>query len=519
MKTKKLLLLLPTILLASCTQTTVPSESSSLIQSESSKSSSHSSEQKPNSSSETTTVSKPTLYAVGDSTLASFNDSYYFPRYGYATQLSTYFTENLNIVNLALSGRSSKSFLTEENYQTLKDSLKEGDYLLIGFGHNDEKFDDQSRYTDPVGDINTDGSFKKTLFDNYIKLALDKKATPILATPIVRYDSTFSYTGEKVHITSKGDYAKAIRELADSQNVNYIDLTELTKTEWLSKQEEAKKYHAMIDKVTLDGTHLNKYGAQMVSYLLANNVKESENNPLKAYLKPNFEKPLEATYYIPNPDYKEAEYTTPTSKGSMFYSEDEYWGTCFGNVGSNSKPAGMDIIKNSDGSITMKSTGKGKVASDGDGFLMLAKKISSTEDFEFSTDITINSFSGKQTAFGIMVRDDYYIDAPGKTPNKSSYIAAGTLVNSDLSTTYTFSRINGALTDKKNTEAPLEAGSTHKLKIKRADNSVTITFDDYTFTNNDLDLTSVDKANDYVGFFLTRTADVTFSNYIYTKTN
>ena len=92
---------------------------------------------------------KPTLYIVGDSTLSKFNDhSYYYPRYGYGTQLYNYLdTSKIDIVNLALSGRSSKSYLLEDNYKLLKESIKEGDYLLIGFGHNNEKSDDVARFT------------------------------------------------------------------------------------------------------------------------------------------------------------------------------------------------------------------------------------------------------------------------------------------------------------------------------------------------------------------------------------
>ena len=61
------------------------------------------------------------IYIVGDSTVCSFNDNYYLPRYGYGTQISKYINvADENVENLALSGRSSKSFLAEENYTTFK---------------------------------------------------------------------------------------------------------------------------------------------------------------------------------------------------------------------------------------------------------------------------------------------------------------------------------------------------------------------------------------------------------------
>ena len=54
-----------------------------------------------------------TLWVVGDSTLSPFNDKFYYPRYGYGTMLNQYLDNTIEVKNLALSGRSSKSFLSE----------------------------------------------------------------------------------------------------------------------------------------------------------------------------------------------------------------------------------------------------------------------------------------------------------------------------------------------------------------------------------------------------------------------
>ncbi|MDE7162230.1 MAG: hypothetical protein K2N65_05685, partial [Anaeroplasmataceae bacterium] len=164
-----------------------------------------------------------TLFVVGDSTLASFADSYFYPRYGYGTQLGNYFDEAITVNNLALSGRSSKSFITEDNYTALKNTLKAGDYLLIGFGHNDEKSDDAARFTDASKPLTDSGSFKYSLYEYYIKLAIEKGATPILCTPIVRADKNNIYTASSGHVTSTGDYAQAIVELGQEKNVTVIN--------------------------------------------------------------------------------------------------------------------------------------------------------------------------------------------------------------------------------------------------------------------------------------------------------
>ena len=69
-----------------------------------------------------------TLWVVGDSTLSSFYDKYYYPRYGYGTKLGCYLNSKVQVNNLALSGRSSLSFTKEENYKELLAGMKAGDY-------------------------------------------------------------------------------------------------------------------------------------------------------------------------------------------------------------------------------------------------------------------------------------------------------------------------------------------------------------------------------------------------------
>lgn len=42
------------------------------------------------------------LWVVGDSTLSSFEDKYYLPRYGYGTKLQEYLDDEIIVKNLAL---------------------------------------------------------------------------------------------------------------------------------------------------------------------------------------------------------------------------------------------------------------------------------------------------------------------------------------------------------------------------------------------------------------------------------
>ena len=256
------------------------------------------------------------VYIVGDSTVSSFTDSYYYPRYGYGTQLSSYFDSKATFINYALSGRSSRSFIEEANYSLLKSGLSEGDYLIVGFGHNDEKSDDAERFTDASKDITDSTSFKYYLNEYYVKLAKEKGATPIICTPIVRANSSNDYTGSSAHITSTGNYSQAIIELGQEVNCDVVDLTTITKNKYTELgYDEAKYYHAMTsakydtdgvtvipDTNTVDNTHLNIYGAKFVAYSFANALKNTKNE-LGNYVLGDIAAQTKENDLVSNPNY------------------------------------------------------------------------------------------------------------------------------------------------------------------------------------------------------------------------
>ena len=244
------------------------------------------------------------LFMVGDSTVCAFKDMTYYPRYGYGTQMDNYF-DNISMVNLALSGRSSKSFLIEENYSILSGRIGPGDYLMIAFGHNDEKTD-SARFTDPTLSKEDSSSFKYHLYEKYIKLATNAGATPILCTPICRANGNNNYSGSSAHITNNGDYAQAIRDLGLETNTAVIDLTLKTKELYIKiGYDNAIKYHAWSnsDPKSADNTHLNIYGAKQVAYMFANEVAKI-NSSLAQYVKTQTNPPTEEDLIV-NPDYKE----------------------------------------------------------------------------------------------------------------------------------------------------------------------------------------------------------------------
>ncbi|MBD5521963.1 MAG: hypothetical protein HDR03_12225 [Lachnospiraceae bacterium] len=472
-----------------------------------------------------------TMWLVGDSTVCSFNDNYYYPRYGYGTQIGNYLDSTYTVNNLAMSGRSSKSFLSEANYTTLKNGITSGDVLVIGFGHNDEK-DAQDRYTNPNDDYQTEGSFAKSLYDNYVKIAQDAGAEVILCTPIVRRNkSGDKLTDSQCHITADkttngvdypgGDYAKAIRDLGTAVNVPVVDLTALTKT--LYEEIGASgtlKLHAWTSskETSADDTHLNIYGAKTVAWMFANAVKNINGLELASHIDLSAGEPTEAADLQSNPDYKESAYAPPTTDSTICkdYVIGEgndavhFKGTAFGDLGGNPSSSNHILGTDSNGNMHIQvKNNKGKIAASADGIAMYYYQVPAGVHFTFSAKATLTDIdTNDQVAFGLMARDDMYIDKNEAVA--SDYVVAGSLGKGSNC----YYRQSGKLGGQGTLKNPLQKGKDYDLSIVYNGDGFACTFGDETPQSGgyDFQLTSVDPEYVYIGMFVARNADVTFSN-------
>lgn len=214
-----------------------------------------------------------TIYVVGDSTAAEYKDDRY-PRTGWAQVLKNYF-DDVKVVDYALSGRSSLSFKSDTNFKTLKDNIKAGDYLIIQFGHNDSKAGEADRYTDPDGDMYTKGSFKNSMLE-YINIAKDKGAHPILATSISRrkfsdsslekYVNATKELGDELHIPVLDLYAKTnayINEVGLEEAKSMFNWVKVKDSRFIDYPGYSKsQYYSATDA---DDTHININGADLIS--------------------------------------------------------------------------------------------------------------------------------------------------------------------------------------------------------------------------------------------------------------
>ena len=482
-----------------------------------------------------TEAKEKTLWIVGDSTVCSFNDAYYYPRYGYGTQIENYETGYYEVKNLAMSGRSSKSYLTDEGskplYEQLTVGISAGDVLIIGFGHNDEKAEAE-RYTNPNGSYTTEGSFAKSLYDNYVKIALDAGATPIVCTPIVRRNASGTLSDSDCHITKDatgypgGDYAKAICDLGTAVNVPVVDLTALTKALYTELGADGTlKLHSWTSDQpgSVDNTHLNIYGAKKVAYMLAKEIQAQKIEGVSNHFWTGAE-PTEADDLKSNPDYVPPVYDNDLKQSELWQDYGVFKGTVFGTVGSDMSfySVGTDTA---DGAMRLKASGnKSKVASGEDGFAMYYYKVPVGKNFSISAKAKLNTIPTgadvNQVAFGLMARDDMYIDsAKGvelTSAITSDYVVAGSLgADKNGNWTNCFKRKNGKLEKGSNLAAgKIVKGGVYDLNITSNTDGYAVTFDtEGTLSGGfDYQLTAVDSQYVYVGMFVSRNADVSFTD-------
>ncbi|MFQ6601372.1 rhamnogalacturonan acetylesterase [Flavobacterium sp. C3NV] len=226
---------------------------------------------------------KTTLYTIGDSTMANKKDPDKNPEHGWAQVLQPFFKDNFVVENKAVNGRSTKSFINEKRWDSIYKKLKKGDYVFIEFGHNDEKIEDSTRYTNPHT------SYRYNLI-RFVKESREKGATPILLTSIARRN----FNEKGVLVPTHGDYPLETRLVAQEYKVPFIDLeyyTELLEQSY--GPEKSKQLHLHFkagenqyyDKDKADDTHLSLKGATAIAQIVINQIKKLEDPSLEKLKK------------------------------------------------------------------------------------------------------------------------------------------------------------------------------------------------------------------------------------------
>jgi lysophospholipase L1-like esterase len=235
--------------------------------------------------------SLPTLFLIGDSTVRNGRGDGANGQWGWGEPLVDHFdTAKLNVVNRALGGLSSRTYLTGGHWERVLAMLKPGDFVMMQFGHNDSgSLDDAARARGTLkgtGDetreidnpitkqhevVHTYGWYLK----KFIEDTRAKGATPIMCTLIPRK----IWKDGKI-ARNKQDYAGWAEAVAAEEHVPLIDLNEMI----------AERYDELgpekVEPLFGDPhTHTSRAGAELNAQIVIAGLQKLPDDPLAKYIK------------------------------------------------------------------------------------------------------------------------------------------------------------------------------------------------------------------------------------------
>ena len=225
----------------------------------------------------------PSLFLIGDSTVRNGEGNGANGQWGWGDHIAGYFNpKKINVVNRALGGLSSRTYLTFDYWDRLLVLLKPGDFVIMQFGHNDAgPINDNVRArgtikgtgeeTEEIDNILTG---KREVVHSYgwylrkfIAEARAKGATPIVCSPVPRKITN-----------NKEDYSRWAAQVAESTGVSFIPLNAIVsrKYEELGPEKVEVLFHG-------DNTHTSLAGAELNAASVIAGLKGLKKNPLARY--------------------------------------------------------------------------------------------------------------------------------------------------------------------------------------------------------------------------------------------
>lgn len=233
---------------------------------------------------------KPVVFITGDSTVKNA-DKDENGMWGWGSQAYTVFDEEkCTVVNAAKAGRSTRTFLDENRWDVVYNSIEPGDYVLIQFGHNDIGDIDKnkergviatSKDTCHVYKLASNGKYKVIYsFGWYLKKFIqdvrEKGGVPILLSLTPRNE----WPNGKIE-RRNNTYGKWYGDVVEETGVEFVDVHNIT-ADYLDKhagsKEKAMKWY------NRDHTHTSLAGAQLNAKSVAKGLKKIKS-PLAKCLK------------------------------------------------------------------------------------------------------------------------------------------------------------------------------------------------------------------------------------------
>jgi len=233
---------------------------------------------------------KPVFYIIGDSTVKNGDGTGKNNQMGWGTVIDPFFdTTKISVRNHAIGGRSSRTFITEGRWSKILETLKEGDYVIMQFGHNDASpLDDTARARGVIRGIGEDSTeiwnpirkIKEVVHTygwymrKYIRETKAKGATPIVCSLIPRNN----WKDGKVN-RSSDSWGLWAKQVAEQEGAYFIDLNELIAAKYDQMGEAAVKLFFQVDN-----THTNNDGAKLNAETVATELKRINPAKIKKYM-------------------------------------------------------------------------------------------------------------------------------------------------------------------------------------------------------------------------------------------
>jgi lysophospholipase L1-like esterase len=242
----------------------------------------------------------PSVFLIGDSTVRNGRDDGQNKgaegQWGWGNPIAAMFdTSKVNVVNRAIGGLSSRTYLTAGHWERTLKLVKPGDVVLMQFGHNDNgAVNDTSRARASLAGTGNDTQEIDNLLTKqhevvhtygwylrkYIAEAKAKGATPIVLSPVPR--KRWDASGKIAR--SIGSHAGWAAEVARQEQVGFIDLNETVarKYDELGRDAVTK----LFPQVTPDEqTHTNWAGAEFNARMVVAGLNALPDNPARAWLR------------------------------------------------------------------------------------------------------------------------------------------------------------------------------------------------------------------------------------------
>jgi lysophospholipase L1-like esterase len=221
---------------------------------------------------EITRVDVPTVFLIGDSTMC---DQPREPFSSWGQMLPNFFQPDIAIANHAESGETYRDSIGRRRLDKILSLMKPGDYLIMQFGHNDQK---------QIA-AGTGGPF--TTYRAEIKTHVDRVRArggiPVIVSPMERR----MYNPDGSFKPSLADYAEASRQAAAELNVAFIDLNAKSIL-FYQALGQGKAYLAFAGHgLNRDATHHDNYGSYELAKIIVQGIRD-DHLPLASHIKPDF---------------------------------------------------------------------------------------------------------------------------------------------------------------------------------------------------------------------------------------